>query len=348
MFLLLAAFAALADARRSHRSRRHHRQSRNWGFNSNYKLFLTLWNRVFEGAKDFEREKHAVLTEYKEKVRNVDLEEWDNKNICMDNGVHLADEIAEDRLKHIVFSDSRRFTPDWKGQGVRPDPFDHPIDVCVTDTCKKASYSQNYGKHHRRIERVVMVLNSLGPKTDYGYGQSYLDIAAVMYSAAVRCKQISPEMAEAAAFAMIKKAVDRHIISVQWMTRLQGLTDILLRDVIEYPVHDEFSSQCNMQFIAAGVLLGARPLDVQYFTDALQFGDDTPLFVAVHRAFMIKARIQAQQKRSWFGRRRAPVAPRDGGDGHTIREVRSTYKQAVKYFKANRQRLAKAALLKLQ
>ena len=341
MFWLLAAFAALADAR--HHSRRHHRQSHNWGFNSNYKLFLTLWNRVFDGKKDFEREKGAVLAEYKRKIQRIGLGYWGNMHICLDNGVPLHPAIAQDRVKNIVFSDSRRFRLDWEGQGVLPDPFDGPLNVCMTDTCESESYSRTYGKHHRRIERVAMVLNSLGPNDDYSYAQYYFDIVAVMYSAAVRCKEISPDMAEAAAFAMIRHAVDRRIISTRWMKRLQGVTGILVREVIKYEKMDDFSAQCEIDAIAAAVLLGSRPLDVQYFVDALQFGTDTPLFVAVHRAFMIKARLQAGQKRSWFGRRRAPVAPEDGIGEFTVKDVRSTYRQAVRYFKKNRQRLTRAA-----
>ena len=59
MFLFLATLAALVDARHYHR--RHHRHSRNLEFHSNYKLFLTIWNRMFEGTMNFEKEKGEVL-----------------------------------------------------------------------------------------------------------------------------------------------------------------------------------------------------------------------------------------------------------------------------------------------
>ena len=341
MFLLLAALAALGDAR-CH-SRRHHRHSRNLGFHSRYKLFLTIWNRMFEGTVNFEQQKGEVLKEYKEKVEQLRLRNWTSLNFCLDDDLPPP-EVAAQRVRTEIFKDSRRFIPDWKDQGVLPDPFDHPTEPRARSlACESESHSRNYGKHLRRIERVAMALHSLGPTGDYGYAQSHYDVIAVCYFAAVRCKEISPDMAEAAAFAMIRHAVDRRIISTRWMKRLQGVTGILVREVIKYEKMDDFSAQCEIDAIGAAVLLGSRPFDVQYFVDALQFGTDTPLFVAVHRAFMIKARLQAGQKRSWFGRRRAPVAPEDGIGEFTVKDVRSTYRQAVKYFKKNRQRLTRAA-----
>ena len=342
MFLLLAALAALGDARRH--SRRHHRHSRNLGFHSRYKLFLTIWNRMFEGTVNFEQQKGEVLKEYKEKVEQLRLRNWTSLNFCLDDGLPPP-EVAAQRVRTQIFKDSRRFIPDWKDQGVLPDPFDHPTEPRARSlACESESHSRNYGKHLRRIERVAMALHSLGPTADYGYAQSHYDVIAVCYFAAVRCKEISPEMAEAAAFALVRQAVDRGILSLRWMHSLHGVNDILLREVIgDLAPKDEetFPDRSEIELGAAAIMLGARPLDVQYFADVLQFGDYAPLFVVVHRVFMNRERYAARRKRFLFGRAKR-LAQRMDGAHYSIREVRSTYRQAVKYFKANRQRLARA------
>ena len=210
--------------------------------------------------------------------------------------------------------------------------------------CESESHSRNYGKHLRRIERVAMAIHSLGPTADYGYAQSHYDVIAVCYFAAVRCKEISPEMAEAAAFALVRQAVDRGILSLRWMHSLHRVNDILLREVIGdlAPKDDTgYAARTELALGSAATLLGARPLDVQYFADVLQFGDYAPLFAVVHHVFMDRARLAARQKRFLFGRAKQLVTRMEGGE-YDMKEVRSTYRQAVRYFKANRERLARA------
>ena len=342
VLIILATLAALVDARRYHR--RHHRHSRNLEFHSNYKLFLTIWNRMFEGTMNFEKEKGEVLEKYKKKLRKRHLEDWVDLNICMDGGVPPS-EVQRSKTSVQVFEDSRRFLPDWEGQGILPDPFDHPIEAGGKDgVCKRESYSQNYGKHLRRIERVAMVIDSLDKGPDYAYAQSYYDVVAVCYFAGVRCKDISPEMAEAAAFALVRYAVERGMLTLNWMHKMGRVNDILLREVIGdlAPKDDTgYAARTELALGSAATLLGARPLDVQYFADVLQFGDYAPLFAVVHHVFMDRARLAARQKRFLFGRAKQLVTRMEGGE-YDMKEVRSTYRQAVRYFKANRERLARA------
>ena len=340
MFLLFAALLAFGTARRH--SRRHHRcLPRNFWFDGKYKLFKTIWDHVFQGQVNYEQLSGQLSQEYEQFVRDYGLTKWGNTKTLMDKSrIHPA-------IRQIcpadIWKDSVRTVPDWKRYGVVPDAFVLPDVIGRFPEKPKTAYASNYGKHHRRIERVLMVLHKIDPNSEYAYAQHYFEIVTTLYIAGVRCNKITPDMAEAAAFHMMRRLIDRRLLLIGDAARSFWLSGVLINDLglARYQQQDPaLDNYVLAQIEHARLGFGCRPLDLEHFAKVLVFDNDAPIFCQIHRAFMIKGRLESRRGKEWYKQFHdyKLVRPSEGGL-YTPEENRAAYKKAVTYFRKNIQRI---------
>lgn len=135
--------------------------------------------------------------------------------MCMNDTIAFGIPLPDMENFSIIFKDSIRVHPNWEEQGVSPERFrvgktePIPMSQCPAEF---VPYSLNYGVHHRRIERVAMVLESLGGQ--FVYLQSYFPMICLFYMAAVRCPTIGSHQAEIFAYALMRRAITLHVSSV--------------------------------------------------------------------------------------------------------------------------------------
>ena len=194
--------------------------------------------------------------------------------------------------------------PNWEEQGVSPEQFPGgtvepiPLSECAP---QQTDYALKYGRHHRRIERVAMVLDSRGGQ--YRYVQSYFNMIAIFYMAAVRCSAISPRQAEVLAYYLMERAIELGVSSVS-KTREFGTTSRSMFNAIipeKYRKRDpSLWAEWLATVVSQRVAAGAEVLDVEYWTKIWRFGAKMSVFAAANIAFAMKARLESRSSSLYF------------------------------------------------
>lgn len=303
MFLVVALLTAFGDARGRH-VRRHRGLARNWP-DKRYSLLVTLWKEVIGTRRKFQDKAtmQAMETEYFNLVKQNNFQGWTLYVIC------LEDYQAFSKLPWLsqfrtIFGDSMRYHPNWEEQGVSPEEFPvgtvepRPLSECDP---QQADYALKYGRHHRRIERVAMVLDSRGGQ--YEYVQSFFSMIGLFYMAAVRCSEISPRQAEVLAYYLMERAIQLGVSSVS-RTREFGTTSMsMFEEIIPeiYRTRDPtLVAEWKTTGVSQRVAAGAEVSDVEYWTKIWKFGAKMSVFAAANIAFAMKARLESRSSALYF------------------------------------------------
>ena len=113
------------------------------------------------GGIDFRNQEamQALERRYFDIVNQNNLRGWTSYVMCMKNSDAFRILPGMNQYE-TIFADSPRYHPKWKEQGVSPETFPsgtaEPIHMS-----QYVDYTLKYELHHRRIERVAMVLHSL-------------------------------------------------------------------------------------------------------------------------------------------------------------------------------------------
>ena len=264
---------------------------------------------------------------------------WTRYAMCMNDTKAFGIPLPDMENFTIIFKDSVRVVPNWEEQGVSPERFSAgktepiPMSQCPAEV---VPYSLSYGVHHRRIERVAMVLQSLGEQ--FEYLQSYFPMICLFYMAAVRCPTIGSHQAEVLAYVLMRRAITLGVSSVAKTAEFMAVCDPIFEEIIpekyrsrDRNLREAWRSLVGGQRLAAGALV----LDVNYWTRIWEFGSKMSVFAGINYGFAMKARLESWSASSYYRRHRRYGFVSDLANPYTAAELNAVYSKAERWFRAN-------------
>ena len=203
-------------------------------------------------------------------------------------------DIGERPVVNQVVKDSARYSPNWAAQDVAPKPLPaHEVIILSRGACTQgAEYDRNYGVHHRRIERVAVVVGSTQVLV---YDQTFFNRIGLFYMAAARCPTISLEDAEVLAFTLERRAQQMGFVGGgEQIEGFRPTAIAVFRDMIPRRFRRR-DPDLETGFQGGGTRqvaeLGTKFNDVKYWVDIWEFAPKIPLFACANYAFALGARL---------------------------------------------------------